>query len=79
MPLFHSNFRIRDSTTSISPINDGNWNDVLSLFNSDNDHYISAWKALKNPDIQSAVTQLSGDLASAKLKANMPRAQGYFR
>ncbi|MGL2219057.1 phage portal protein [Oenococcus oeni] len=76
MPLFHSNFRIRDSTTSISPINDGYWNDVLSLFNSDNDHYISAWKALKNPDIQSAVTQLSGDLASAKLKANMPRAQG---
>ncbi|KEP87850.1 portal protein [Oenococcus oeni IOEB_C23] len=76
MPLFHSNFRIRDSTTSISPINDGYWNDVLSLFNSDNDHYVSAWKALKNPDIQSAVTQLAGDLGSAKLKANMPRAQG---
>ncbi|MDV7758251.1 phage portal protein [Liquorilactobacillus mali] len=38
--------------------------------------YVSASKALHNSDIFSIVMQLSGDLATIKLKANMPRAQG---
>ncbi|OIK95272.1 phage portal protein, partial [Oenococcus oeni] len=37
---------------------------------------ISAFKALRNPDIHSIVMQLSGDLATAKLKADATRAQG---
>ncbi|MFT8487992.1 phage portal protein [Oenococcus sicerae] len=75
MPLFHSNFRIRDST-STQPIGISQWEDILNLLNADDGKYVSASEALKNPDIQSAVIQLSGDLATAKFKANMPRAQG---
>nr|CAD19141.1 hypothetical protein [Oenococcus phage fOg44] len=75
MPLFHSNFHIRDSTAEY-PISTSQWSQVLSSVDPYKGHYISAWKALRNPDIQSAVTQLAGDLGSAKLKANMPRAQG---
>lgn len=77
MPLFHSNFKIRDSTaTTAQPVGISDWQDVLSFLTPDNGTYISAWDALKNPDIQSAVTQLSGDLASAKLLADKPRLQG---
>lgn len=38
--------------------------------------YISADEALRNSDIFSIIMQLSGDLATVKLKANMPRSQG---
>ncbi|WP_203639899.1 phage portal protein [Levilactobacillus wangkuiensis] len=38
--------------------------------------YVSATDALKNSDIYSVVSQLSGDLATVQLSANMPRAQG---
>ncbi|EJN91642.1 phage portal protein [Oenococcus oeni] len=77
MPLFHSNFHIRDSTTgeiSGTPIDD--WTSIINFLNPKNDHYISAFRALKNPDIHSTVMQLSGDLATATLTANGPRAQG---
>lgn len=38
--------------------------------------YVSATDALKNSDIYSVVSQLSGDLATVQLSTNMPRAQG---
>nr|WP_242973685.1 hypothetical protein [Oenococcus oeni] len=79
MPLFHSNFHIRDSTTgeiSGTPIDD--WTSIINFLNPKNDHYISAFRALKNPDIHSAVMQLSGDLATATLTANGPRAQAFW-
>ncbi|XHH97485.1 phage portal protein (plasmid) [Limosilactobacillus fermentum] len=38
--------------------------------------YVSATDALKNSDIYSVVSQLSGDLATVQLSVNMPRAQG---
>lgn len=51
--------------------------DIINFLNPDgNPKYVSASKALHNSDIYSIVYQLSGDLATIKLKANMPRAQG---
>ncbi|BEI54985.1 hypothetical protein AWA2045_31160 (plasmid) [Lactiplantibacillus plantarum] len=41
-----------------------------------NNEYVSAKDALENSDIYSAVNQISGDLATVQLMANMPRAQG---
>ncbi|USS86487.1 phage portal protein [Fructilactobacillus cliffordii] len=38
--------------------------------------YVSAREALENSDIYSLIFQISSDLASAKLKADQPRAQG---
>ncbi|MFM9785425.1 hypothetical protein, partial [Streptomyces scabiei] len=38
--------------------------------------YVSAKDALENSDIYSAVNQISGDLATVQLMANIPRAQG---
>lgn len=51
--------------------------DIINFLNPD-DHpkYVSASKALHNSDIYSIVMQLSGDLASVKLHANMTRSQG---
>lgn len=77
MPLFHSNFKIRNSVPSgPQPVGLNNWQDVLSFLSPDNGNYVSAWDALQNPDVQSAVTQIAGDLASAKLKSDKPRIQG---
>lgn len=48
----------------------------MSIFNNGtNAQYVSADIALQNSDIYSVVTQLSGDLATAKYKADRPRAQ----
>lgn len=58
------------------PVGLNNWQDVLSFLSPDNGNYVSAWDALQNPDVQSAVTQIAGDLASAKLKSDKPRIQG---
>ncbi|WP_143875236.1 phage portal protein, partial [Oenococcus oeni] len=77
MPLFHSYFYIRDSTTgeiSLTPIDC--CTSISYFLTPKHDHYISAFRALKNPDIHSTVMQLSGDLATATLTANGPRAQG---
>ncbi|AVI94100.1 HK97 family phage portal protein [Oenococcus oeni] len=75
MPLFHSNFHIRDSTAKTSiPIE--SWTNIMDFLDPDKGHFISAYKALRNPDIQSAVMQISGDLATAELKADATRAQG---
>ncbi|OIL58309.1 phage portal protein [Oenococcus oeni] len=75
MPLFHSNFHIRDSTAETSiPIE--SWTNIMDFLNPKKGHYVSAFKALRNPDIHSIVMQLSGDLASAKLTADATRAQG---
>lgn len=50
--------------------------DIMSIFgNGTNAQYVSADVALQNSDIYSVVTQLSGDLATVKYKANKPRAQ----
>lgn len=75
MPLLNSNFHIRDSTNEY-PISTSQWSQVLSSIDPDKGHYISAWKALRNPDIQSAITQIAGDLATAELNASVVRAQG---
>ncbi|MFT8752265.1 MAG: phage portal protein [Oenococcus oeni] len=75
MPLFHSNFHIRDSTPKTSiPIE--SWTNIVDFLDPDKGHFVSAYKALRNPDIQSAVMQISGDLATAELKADATRAQG---
>lgn len=51
--------------------------DIINFLNpGEHPKYVSASKALHNSDIFSIVMQLSGDLATIKLKANMPRAQG---
>ncbi|EJF00338.1 phage portal protein [Liquorilactobacillus mali] len=51
--------------------------DIINFLSpGDHSKYVSASRALHNSDIFSIVMQLSGDLATVKLKANMPRAQG---
>lgn len=51
--------------------------DIINFLNpGEHPKYVSASKALHNSDIFSIVMQLSGDLATIKLKASMPRAQG---
>jgi HK97 family phage portal protein len=50
--------------------------DVINFLKSNGDQYVNADTALQNSDIYSIVMQLSGDLATVKYKANMPRAQG---
>ncbi|MGN1292857.1 MAG: phage portal protein [Levilactobacillus brevis] len=51
--------------------------DIVNFLNPNGQRdYVSATDALKNSDIYSVVSQLSGDLATVQLSANMPRAQG---
>ncbi|SYW16206.1 phage portal protein [Oenococcus oeni] len=75
MPLFHSNFHIRDSTAKTSIPIEG-WTNIMDFLNPKEDHYVSSWKALRNPDIQAAIQLLAGDLATVGLSADATRAQG---
>lgn len=75
MPLFHSNFHIRDSTVKTSIPIEG-WTNIMDFLNPKEDHYVSSWKALRNPDIQAAIQLLAGDLATVELSADATRAQG---
>ncbi|MGQ2381771.1 phage portal protein [Lactiplantibacillus plantarum] len=75
MPFFEPPTGVKD-TAAVQGIPDDD-TDVLNFMRTDNHRkYVSAHDALRNSDIYSAVSQLSGDLASVKLTANMPRAQG---
>ena len=75
MPFFEPPTGVKDTADVQSIPNDDA--DVLNFMRTDNHRkYVSARDALLNSDIYSAVSQLSGDLASVKLTANMPRAQG---
>lgn len=71
MPIF--NFA---SSSTAPAFTVGDDSDVISYLTGNNSEYISADEALQNSDIYSLVMQLSGDLATVKYKANMPRAQG---
>ena len=75
MPLFHSNFHIRDSTAKTYIPIEG-WTNIIDFLNPKEDHYVSSWKALRNPDIQAAIQLLAGDLATVELSADATRAQG---
>ncbi|KGH73692.1 phage portal protein [Oenococcus oeni] len=75
MPLFHSNFHIRDSTAKASIPIEG-WTNIIDFLNPKEDHYVGSWKALRNPDIQAAIQLLAGDLATVELSADATRAQG---
>lgn len=72
MPVFRPP-EIKNQVQSV-PVED---DDIVNFLipNGQRD-YVSATDALKNSDIYSVVSQLSGDLATVQLSANMPRAQG---
>lgn len=72
MPVFRPP-EIKNQVQSV-PVEDS---DIVNFLtpNGQSD-YVSATDALKNSDIYSVVSQLSGDLATVQLSANMPRAQG---
>ncbi|WP_369957350.1 phage portal protein [Levilactobacillus brevis] len=72
MPVFRPP-EIKNQVQSV-PVEDDNIVNFLTP-NGQRD-YVSATDALKNSDIYSVVSQLSGDLATVQLSANMPRAQG---
>ena len=75
MPFFEPPTAINNSVNIQSvPVEDDNIVNFLSP-TGDNE-YVSAKDALENSDIYSAVNQISGDLATVQLMANMPRAQG---
>ncbi|WP_347787027.1 phage portal protein [Levilactobacillus brevis] len=72
MPVFRPP-EIKNQVQSM-PVED---DDVVNFLNPNGQRdYVSATDALKNSDIYSVVSQLSGDLATVQLSANMPRAQG---
>lgn len=72
MPVFRPP-EIKDQVQS-APVED---DDIVNFLNPNGQRdYVSATDALKNSDIYSVVSQLSGDLATVQLSANMPRAQG---
>lgn len=71
MPIF--NFTKSSSDPAFTVSDDS---DVINYLTANGSDYVSADEALKNSDIYSLVMQLSGDLATVKYKANMPRAQG---
>ncbi|BBA83291.1 prophage protein, portal protein [Lactiplantibacillus plantarum] len=75
MPFFKPPTTINNSIGIQSvPVEDDN---VVNFLTPTGSHeYVSANDALKNSDIYSAVNQISGDLATVQLMANMPRAQG---
>ena len=72
MPVFKPP-EIKNQVQSV-PVEDS---DIVNFLNPNGQSdYVSATDALKNSDIYSVVSQLSGDLATVQLSANMPRAQG---
>lgn len=72
MPVFRPP-EIKNQVQSV-PVED---NDIVNFLSPNGQYdYVSASDALKNSDIYSVVSQLSGDLATVQLSANMPRAQG---
>lgn len=72
MPVFRPP-EIKNQVQSV-PVEDS---DIVNFLTpNDQRDYVSATDALKNSDIYSVVSQLSGDLATVQLSANMPRAQG---
>lgn len=72
MPVFRPP-EIKNQVQS-APVED---DDIVNFLNPNGQRdYVSATDALKNSDIYSVVSQLSGDLATVQLSANMPRAQG---
>ena len=73
MAILKEKFLALSSRRQTVSLNDSNF---MSIFNNGtNAQYVSADVALQNSDIYSVVTQLSGDLATAKYKADRPRAQ----
>lgn len=73
MAILRGKFLALSSRRQTVSLNDSNF---MSIFNNGtNAQYVSADIALQNSDIYSVVTQLSGDLATAKYKADRPRAQ----
>lgn len=73
MPVFKFNFKNKATAAAFTVSDDS---DVINFLKGSGNQYISADMALQNSDIYSIVMQLSGDLATVKYKANMPRAQG---
>jgi len=73
MPFFEPPTAVNDSVDVQSVPDEDNALDFLQT--GKQRKYVSAHDALRNSDIYSAVSQLSGDLASIQLTANMPRAQ----
>ncbi len=72
MPVFRPP-EIKNQVQSV-PVED---DDIVNFLSPNGQYdYVSASDALKNSDIYSVVSQLSGDLATVQLSANMPRAQG---
>lgn len=72
MPVFRPP-EIKNQVQSV-PVED---DDIVNFLTPNGQRdYVSATDALKNSDIYSVVSQLSGDLATVQLSANMPRAQG---
>ncbi|WP_270320917.1 phage portal protein [Levilactobacillus brevis] len=72
MPVFRPP-EIKNQVQSV-PVED---DDIVNFLTPNGERdYVSATDALKNSDIYSVVSQLSGDLATVQLSANMPRAQG---
>ena len=72
MPVFRPP-EIKNQVQSV-PVEDS---DIVNFLKPNGQRdYVSATDALKNSDIYSVVSQLSGDLATVQLSANMPRAQG---
>lgn len=72
MPVFRPP-EIKNQVQSV-PVEDS---DIVNFLTPNGQRdYVSATDALKNSDIYSVVSQLSGDLATVQLTANMPRAQG---
>lgn len=72
MPVFRPP-EIKNQVQSV-PVED---DDIVNFLTPNGQrNYVSATDALKNSDIYSVVSQLSGDLATVQLSANMPRAQG---
>lgn len=71
MPVFRPP-EIKNQVQSV-PVEDS---DIVNFLTPNGQRdYVSATDALKNSDIYSVVSQLSGDLATVQLTANMPRAQ----
>ena len=73
MAILRGKFQALSGSKQAYSLNDANF---MNIFNNGTDaQYVSADVALQNSDIYSVVTQLSGDLATVKYKANKPRAQ----
>ena len=76
MPIFKRNpinNKVIDKNREVFSLNDDG---LIDYLNPHHDHYVSAEVALHNSDIYSVIFQLSGDLASSKIFADVQRAQG---